>query len=894
LALLPPRHLNVSTVYAAAVTGGDSTRPIAGPFFLAMVDEDETTFGPEHHRMDEYVFDIKFILAEGDKPKLELEIENPRVGLLSALRKQWCWLSWYDGATVVPMFFGRIVGIPSDLQAETIHVTFIAWPSNFDKQLQKVAAALKIAPFYDAVFTDVARRDDPMAIFESHSKMICVDPVTNVVSASDILDAEDGNEDFTEDDHFYDSLSISPGAVPKTVVHIDASVSWTQTARGYLDMGQTQVTTYSGDGMMSEWPKPLQSIAPGLTVFTSNIVDTAGIDNVQTVTLNYQWQSRAKRHEDGDALSVSTSSTFPVFNGDPGPLGTTGYMITYKSQSGVLDPFAVDVDGDPKPTNIPPSLQFTNIYAAPYQIKTSLMLEYQAARPHTERIIFNLFADVQPTALDPLVTEDGEVITISGCDVGVPLIDLLNWTSVSGQFVSVGTLIFPNDPRLPGGQTIQIATIAGTAGEFQPDFSDVPGETTVDGTVTWASLGTSSAPESAPDWTGLTTVPLGAMILPRRPIYTTYAAFVAAGEHKFPPTGTPINEGTVLQNGATFLVCTVGGTIGGPGNDTATMVTLSSIPDGKTYFVATTAGTTGARYVVPNFDTDLHATTTDGTVVWTAVGIGEIPVGGTPGNVTGGTYFGSDRGFNASVPYLLCRARARLRFASRCVSTTFQTSWERGLDLSLRKSVTLHDYRIPGGLMTGKITNVEMIASGGAFFTNVTIMSSVGREQVLSEVPGDPLYVDEGYVGAGYQTYENTVLLLPVVSDVGYSPLVPQPDEDGITFPMSKSMIVVNEGYYGDLDDQVAGILTAFASMRSAADTLTQPTSSVSEMVLHQNQAKLLNSNSVGFQLQQNPRWYQLEMKPLNGRGVFNKVYHLECTTLQLPRMIDMEEEVTT
>jgi len=53
------------------------------------------------------------------------------------------------------------------------------------------------------------------------------------------------------------------GAVPKTVVHVDASVSWTQTARGYVDMGNRTFESYSGDGIISEWPKPMSTVAPG-------------------------------------------------------------------------------------------------------------------------------------------------------------------------------------------------------------------------------------------------------------------------------------------------------------------------------------------------------------------------------------------------------------------------------------------------------------------------------------------------------------------------------------------------------------------------------------------------------------------------------------------------------
>lgn len=868
-----------------------------------MVDETETTFGSEHHRMDEYVFSARRILSEGEKPKLELEIENPHVGLLSALRKQWCWFAWDNGSEIVPLFFGRVLGVPNDVQAETITVTFISWPSNYVKQLQRVAETMKVPPFYDPVFTDVSKRDDPMSIFESHSKLVCVDPVTLIVSTSDILDAEDGNVDFTTDDHFYDSVQITPGSVPKTSVYVDATVSWTQTARGYVDMGNKVFTTYTGDGILSEWPNPMSVIADGLTVFTSSAFDVLGTTNIVTTTVSSSWQNKEKHHEDGDTLSFTSSFTAPQIHGD-----YISRVLTYNNQTGFLDPFAVDGDGDPSPTNIPASVSSTTAYVPKWVVSTSLVLEYRAARPHTERVVFRLNADVQSTTLNPQVSEDSESITISGSDVGVPIIDLLNWTTVSGEYVAVGTVIFPDDPELPGGRTIQVCINDGITGTEEPVFSDVSGETTVDGTATWSSLGASSPTESSADWTGISLVPTGTMILPHRPLFTTWRNFTAVSRAQFPPTGTPVSEGNIIQatNGS-FQVCTQTGVSGKTepafstswgsttADGTATWTCLGmSVPDGTTYYVATTGGTTGMVHVIPPFDTTLYSTTSDGTVVWTAVGTGVIPVGGTPGNVTASTYFCQDRG-RMSVEYLICCARARLRFASRCVSTQFQCSFLRGIELTLRKSVTLHDPRIPGGLLLGKITGTTLIADGGAFTCSVTVQSSVGHGTAIEEVTGDPTYAADGYMTEGYQSYSDHVAVVQTISDVGYSPLVPLSDEDGIRFPLEKNMFVVSEIFRDD--DQTSAINTGMEAAAKAANPGNLPMSGgIGDFADEQMQRELalLQSNGISDQLKMHPNWYDLVLKPINGNGSFNHVYHLKCTDLVLPKMIDLEEESTS
>jgi hypothetical protein len=891
--------------------------PIAGPFYFALVDETETTFGPEHLRMDRYVFSARRILSESEKPKLELVIENPRIGLLSPLQKQWCWFSYDDGGTeVVPLFFGRIVGIPSDLQAETLTVTFIAWPTNYVKQLQKVAETLKVAPFYDPVFTDISQRDNPMSIFESHSKVVTVDPVTLVVSSSDILDAEDGNVDFTEDDHFYASLQVSPGAVPKTAVHVDATVSWTQTGRGYLDLTNIKIKSFSGDGIISGWPKPLSNVAPGLTVFNSGAIDKNNTNNATTGTITSSYRNTEKHHEDGDTLSASSSLTAPI-------QWEIEHVLTETSQTGILDPFSTDGDGDPSPTNIPASVNQTKVYALSYLVQGYMTVEYNAARPHTERLIFTLKADVQPTTLDPLVTEDSETITISGSDVGMPIIELLNWTTISGSFVSIGTIIFPDDPALPGGRTAQVATVAGTAGTEEPEFSDVVGDLTIDGGVTWASLGTSAPTESAPDWTGVSNIPAGTIILPRRPIFTTWLNYTRIGREQEIPQGSPISEGLILQapNGS-FQVCTQSGTTVAKTpfpsfsttwgvsttDNTVTWKSLGmTLPTGTTFFLATTGGTTGAQYVIPAFDTTLHAPTTDGTVTWRAIGAGEIPAGGTPGNVTASSYFTTDRG-RRSVDHLICRARARLRYASRAVTSTFECSYARGEPLRLRNSVTLHDYRLPSGLIAGKVTGTELFADGGTFACRVSIQSAVGNETVISEVADGISYVNDGYVTDGYAFREGRIVLLTTLSDVGYTPLVAIPDEDGIRFPLEKTMIVVSEEVRGSLAAQRAGIEDAFKSMAQAANpgeggfglllTLGPGGGTlggdIAGDIARQKQIQLLNSNSASAALKRNPIWYDLVLKPLNGSGSFNHVYHLKCTTLGLPRMIDLQEESTS
>ena len=91
-----------------------------GPFFFAWADATETTFGPEHQVEDEEVFSFRVEHAEGEFARLSIDIKNPRIGLLAPARKTWAWLSWNNGTEVIPLFFGRLVGVPSDLHQEIV------------------------------------------------------------------------------------------------------------------------------------------------------------------------------------------------------------------------------------------------------------------------------------------------------------------------------------------------------------------------------------------------------------------------------------------------------------------------------------------------------------------------------------------------------------------------------------------------------------------------------------------------------------------------------------------------------------------------------------------------------------------------------------------------------
>ncbi len=875
--------------------------PKAGPYYFSWVNEG-TAFDPDvHNVMDEYIFSFRRILNEGDKPKLELVIRNPHIGLLNASRKQWAWFSRADGTgTLVPLFYGRLKAAPKDLFKELMTIDLVAWPLDYNAQRQALAEEIKTTGPYDEVFIETSKRDDPDVLLEAVSGLYHIDPVTHVVSISDILNGEDGNVDITADEHLYDEMNADFDQTNSlTAILMDATVTWNQTGQGFIDLGQQNIASYAGDAIIAEWPQPLSNLGGGWTVALANAVDSNGVIGITNGSFSVSWTNKEKEHSDGDQLTSNVSINVPV--GLAG--GSLSTVLTFNNQTGFLDPFATDGNGDPSPTNIPAHQEVTYAYIPIWNVSTTLMLQYRdLERARTERVQMLLQSDLQPIIVRPEVEQNSETITKSGADVGIPIIKLLNWTTVAGQHVDLDTIVFPDHPSLPSLRSAQIAVVAGTAGTVQPNFSDIEGTQTIDGGVTWASLGTPAPTETAFDWPAATPVDLGDIILPRRPLYLSWRALTQGGRQQFPSVGTQISRGTLVQssNGA-FQVCTLGGlsVLAEPAFSTTRGVVTTdgsaewtclgtSLPDGRTHFLCIQAGITGPQFMVPQFDNTRHAQTADGSAVWASIGPGFIPAGGTPGDVWARSYFDTARG-NQSLEYLIAIMRARARLKARAVTIDFTPidPFGKGLLLTLRKTVSLHDTRLGGGIATGKLIYIEHSCDGrtGREQCKARIGCAIGNDNVIEEVEGDPTYCT-GYV-TGYRQHTGRIVVINDDSDVGYTPPAFRTNDDGLVFPLSRNQVVISEGIRGSLAAQAGAARSVLGSMAGAARLSALPVSGVAGSAALQQQLVGLSGYNISTATSFNPVWYDLVLKPASG-WQFDNFYKVELTHLTCPKGIDL------
>lgn len=259
-------------------------------FYFAWIDQGEA-FDPDvHNREDEDVFSFNFSQREGDFASLELVIKNPRIGFLNPGRKVWAWFSAsVDGAPAEPWMLGRLLGIPANVFDTLVTISLTARPIDFAEQKAALAETLKVAPFWDDIFISPDRWDDPDTVLEARTQLWHIDPVTHIVTVSDIIVPEDGVVEFGATGFFYESMSMTLNQIPARNIQITANIPWTQDAAGVVDVsrkfwenwpgsigdGLRMISSFTFKGLLGSWPQQGARIGSGWTVRSGELKDVS-------------------------------------------------------------------------------------------------------------------------------------------------------------------------------------------------------------------------------------------------------------------------------------------------------------------------------------------------------------------------------------------------------------------------------------------------------------------------------------------------------------------------------------------------------------------------------------------------------------------------------------------
>lgn len=722
---------------------------MAGEIYFAWATSDDTTFSETFAVEDEDVFSFEINHDEGQMPTLDVVIQYPKVagvaaGLLSASRNQWCWLSWQqDADTVVPLFYGRLIGFPSNLNDTLVTLQFVARAKDYISQKQTLADGLKVRPYYDPVFLSDEALNDPDSILEGYSAAYHVDRTSLEWTISDILVGEDGTVVFDGDDVLNGSISIDVKEAPLRAIRVDASVNWKQNFRGtQIPVDFSVIKTLTAKSLADSWPKIGTSLGGGWRTSVGTYAFTSD-DEPTVYTEHGSFQDINRKHADGDCIGATWNATIP--SGD-GFIVNRKQEATYGSIGGgvnfLTSPPGTISSGEQQ-SNTSSSINISYTLVARGTVATSLVIEPDGdSNDFVETLSLTISSDMQPLLSDATAEEETEVLTLSGANVGEAAIDYKAWSSLTT--VQRGQICRPNLSPGPGGTSFQIAITSGTVSGTQPLMSDVVGEETVDGTVTWACIGTSLP--TIGDWQQNVFVKVGSVI-----------CYEAGGGYFFVCT----QEGFTGSTPPTF-------------NNTAGTVTV----DGGAEWTSLASG--GPSFVVP--------------------------IGGQPGNITQSAFFDQDRGA-AAVEYMIMRARARMRTRARAVEIRFRVPFASAVSLSCRKNVSLTVPKIiPNGTATGKVISYRLARDGatGDFVADVTIGCAVGEGTGdAANVAGTPVYVSDEALGPDTQIFEGKSDVFGA-GDISYSPPPPDSTFNGFTYPLTRDQVVLASGWMGSLATQEA------------------------------------------------------------------------------------------
>jgi hypothetical protein len=389
-----------------------------------------------HNREDEEIVGLEISQEEGGFASLTIDIRNPHIGLLALGRNLWCWLSWDNAGTLVPLFNGRLVGVPKLAVDEIVQLQFVARPDDYNEQKGDLVASMSVLPYFDPIW--LATNTNPDTVLETYSSLWHVDRTSLELTASDILQGEDGIISIGEDQAFYDAFSLSYGSPPLTAVSISGTVSWQQQGDGRLDITDRLVQAFNAAGSpyrsvfaqlsrIDPAHPVIVSTAPQRRLTGGGLIQVTCGDGLRT-----DWPKPGTGIGGGWSLSTDNDAGEPLC-----------YIIDADRPNGWLEPIDYNVNYVTQPPPAPPGqevapdpnvqiltngwVQITvNIPLNNYKIR--MVLDWRADRTRTETVSAVLTANVQRELSDTADSDHEEIALTSeyvarGIDAGgeVPL-----------------------------------------------------------------------------------------------------------------------------------------------------------------------------------------------------------------------------------------------------------------------------------------------------------------------------------------------------------------------------------------------------------------------------------------------------------------------------------------
>jgi hypothetical protein len=878
------------------------------PFNIYLAEGTETTFNPATMAVyDLPVLEMAKTEEEGQVPVLDIVTRRPgwpgvSIGLLTPGRPVWAWLSYNPPTTSplyghgpIPIMFGVLYAIPSNLSGQRIKLRYQARSVNFIQNKQAVAESLRVLGPWDPIWLKEGKRDDDDAVLEGYSGLYHFPSLpTNgdfQTTYTDYLVGEDGNVTFGPKGQYdgtalYENFDYRYIESPLTNIGMRARVKWTQRCFGFVDIPAYSIATYTGESYMNDFPKAGANLGSGWSMETSFVQDIYNLGLSVNANMSFTWNNKNLDNPqfpagDCSIQSLEYSHNYPLCVSPNG----LSFTMSVAETGGICQPFgAVDPYGRPISVNIPLKYSLNGVLIPCWFLNCTGTMRYDRSAQYTEQVVFNMTANTQPVLTSPTVEQNTEEILLDGADVGQPVIVIEAWSdfanneSNTGPVVPLAQIIFPNNPTTPGGLSYQVCVISGRAGTVEPVFSDVPGTLTYDGDAVWASMGPNPL-TNLPTWNPASPVPLGQIIC-------------------YNPVSFDPNRGTFEPTGqSVYYLCT------SPGTTNGAYSVQTWFPPPATSDVTVVLPTQVPYIAGPNFDTNPGDQIVDGDVVWTSLGSAPawlgIPIGGTPLNVTGRCFFPTDRG-NLALLNLAYRMRARLRKKGRAIKVGWDCPFEDALFVTTRMNATIYDIRLPGGVATGKVTKVKLTSRRGKLRGRIEIGVAVGYAGVIHPNSGEPDWVDADYVDPDYQVYDGETV--PTAQfDTSITPAVFVPFDDGFQFPLGGMVTAPSSVFPGTITTTVtagqqAELTSGFvieSQLTETAAFIAATGAAISGDLMGASIDLQQAYNAIKLQillnnLAANPAWTTWLLPPMQGM-LFNGSYAPVTEPLEMPMGINLQ-----
>lgn len=398
-------------------------------------EDDGGPFDPDVHAVttDQSVLAFEINHKEGNFATLKIDVKNPRIGLLNPSRKQWCWLSYDPGdGNIKALFHGRLLGAAEDASGEVITIEFLARPNDFFAQKASLAVDMRVPPYWDPLWMQSGLHSAD-SVLVARPERWHIGRTDLAVSSSHIIDAEDGIIELFPEDLVYSGFKMSYREAPLVGVSMQATLTWTQSGSGDIDLTDKLVAafqavgspyawpavgSFTSDGLLSEWPQPSASLGEGWSMSPTSSAVAATWMPIFNYNIKYSSKGGSFETNTFDT-DINAKVEEAKELGDDSALGNISAMSRASSLR-LTDNF-----GNP---NLPAGLAlysgFLNHHATftmqPLFIQFNA--HYEANRKRTEILYFSLNADTQSILLNPGGT-DTEVIELSSEFVDKPVDD---------------------------------------------------------------------------------------------------------------------------------------------------------------------------------------------------------------------------------------------------------------------------------------------------------------------------------------------------------------------------------------------------------------------------------------------------------------------------------------